>query len=305
MFAFSQVTLKQLEAFYWAATAANFLLAAQRLHISQSTLSKRVAELETQLGKALFDRSGHRAVLTQPGEQLLPLARRMLGLADEMRSVVGEGGGVHGYCRFGVGELAALTWLPDLVARTRSLYPDLVLEPCVDLGAALEQRLEAGELDFAVVAGYSSRSRIASEAIADVRFSWAASRGLVGRQRSISAKLLQTAALVTMPPAAGPTRMLEHWLALNNLEVGRRLTCNNLAATAGLIAAGVGIGLFPNGWLRQMAERNAVVELRSRPGLPSLEYTFQRRRDDRRPLLARMREVVDQTVDFTKPSPLW
>ncbi|TFZ02277.1 LysR family transcriptional regulator [Ramlibacter henchirensis] len=299
------MTLKQLEAFYWAASAASFGVAAERLHVSQSTLSKRIAELEAQLRKDLFDRSGHRAMLTEAGEQLLPLARRMLGLADEMRTLVAEGGGVRGHCRFGVGELAALTWLPDFVAFVRATYPDLVLEPQVDLGAALEQRLESGELDFAVVAGYSSRSAIASEAIAEVRFSWAASPALVGAQRVITAKLLQDTALITMPAAAGPTRMLEHWLAVNNLEAGRRLTCNNLAAIAGLIAAGVGIGLFPNGWLKQMAERGSVVELRSRPALPALEYTIQWRRDDSRPLLQKIREAVRETVDFSKPSPLW
>lgn len=299
------MTLKQLEAFYWAASASSFGVAADRLHVSPSTLSKRIAELEGQLGTPLFDRSGHRAVLTEAGQQLLPLARRMLGLADDMRSVVAEGGGVRGHCRFGVGELAALTWLPDLVAHARAAYPELVLEPHVDLGAALEQRLESRELDFAVVAGYSSRSAIASEAIAQVRFAWAAAPGLVGRQRSISASLLHGTALITMPAAAGPTRMLEHWLAVNNLEAGRRLTCNNLAAIAGLVAAGVGIGLFPIGWLKQMAQREAVVELRSKPALPALEYTFQWRRDDTRPLLRKMREAVDRTVDFTKPSPLW
>ncbi len=300
------MTLKQLEAFYWAASAANFLVAAERLHVSQSTLSKRISELEGQLRTPLFDRSGHRACITEAGEQLLPMARRMLGLADEMRTLAADkGSGVRGSCRFGVGELAALTWLPDLVAAIRARHPDLVIEPYVDLGAALEQRLESGELDFAVVAGYSSRSTIASEAVAQVRFSWAAAPALVGRQRTINARLLQETALITMPPAAGPTRMLEHWLAVNNLAAGRRLTCNNLAAIASLIAAGVGIGLFPNGWLKQMADRNAVVQLRSRPTLPALEYTFQRRRDDSRPLLARMRQAVTETVDFTKPSPLW
>ncbi len=299
------MTLKQIEAFYWAASAASFLLAADRLHLSQSSLSKRIAELELQLGAALFDRSGHRAVLTEAGESLLPLARRMLGLADEMRTLVGDGSGVHGHCRFGVGELAALTWLPDLVALTRTIHPELVLEPHVDLGAVLEQRLEAGELDFAVVAGYSSRSRIASDAIAEVRFAWAAAPAIAGGHRTISARLLQETALVTMPPAAGPTRMLEHWLAHNNVEVGRRITCNNLAAIASLIAAGVGVGLFPNGWLHQMAERGAVVELPVRPALPALVYTFQRRRDDSRPLLKEMRELVGRTADFAKPSPLW
>ncbi|MFL6692119.1 MAG: LysR substrate-binding domain-containing protein [Ramlibacter sp.] len=299
------MTLKQLEAFYWAASAPSFGVAADRLHVSQSSLSKRITELEGQLRTALFDRSGHRAVLTEAGEQLLPMARRMLGLADEMRTLVTAGHGVRGHCRFGVGELAALTWLPDLVAFVREHHPDLVLEPQVDLGAALEQRVESGELDFAVVAGYSSRSAITSKAIAEVRFSWAAAPAVVGSQRLVTAKLLQETALVTMPPAAGPTRMLEHWLAVNNLEAGRRLTCNNLAAIAGLIAAGVGIGLFPNGWLKPMAERGAVVELRSRPALPPLEYTFQCRRDDGRPVLANMRQAVSATVDFSKPSPLW
>ena len=116
---------------------------------------------------------------------------------------------------------------------------------------------------------------------------------------------VEDTALITMPPAAGPTRMLEHWLAVNNLEAGRRLTCNNLAAIASLIAAGVGIGLFPHGWLQQMAQRGAVVQLSSRPALPELEYTFQWRRDDTRPLLAHLRDAVARTVDFSKPSPLW
>lgn len=299
------MTLKQLEAFYWAATSSTFLVAAERLHVSQSSLSKRIAELEAQLRRPLFDRSGHRAVLTEAGQQLLPLARRMLGLADEMLSLVAEGSGLRGYCRFGVGDLAALTWLPDLVAHVRAAYPDLVLEPYVDVGATLAQRLDSGELDFAVIAGYSSNSVIASEAIAQVRFSWAAAPELVQGRRAITASLLQETALIGMPPGAGTTRVLEQWLAVHNMVPGRRLTCNNLAAIAGLVAAGVGLGLFPEGWLRQMAARGAVVELRGRPALPPLQYTFQWRRDDTRPLLARMREAVAATVDFTKPNAIW
>jgi len=299
------MTLKQLEAFYWAATAASFLVAAQRLHISQSTLSKRIGELESQLRTALFNRSGHRAAITEAGEQLLPLARRMLELSEDMRAQLAVGGGVRGHCRFGVGELAALTWLPELVSHAAAKYPELRLEPCVDLGSALEQRLESGELDFAVVAGHSTRGAIASEAIAHVRFCWAASPALVGRQRTVNAALLERHALITQPSAAGPTRMLEQWLALNGLQAPRRLVCNNLSAIASLIASGVGIGLYPRGWLRRMKARGAVVELRGDQPLPELQYTFQTRRDDHRALLARLRELVGETVDFDKPGPLW
>ncbi|SUP85622.1 LysR family substrate-binding transcriptional regulator [Yersinia pseudotuberculosis] len=51
------MTLKQLEAFYWAARCSNFSIAAERLHISISSLSKRIVELEASLGCTLFDRS--------------------------------------------------------------------------------------------------------------------------------------------------------------------------------------------------------------------------------------------------------
>ena len=64
------MTLKQLEAFYWAATCRNFAVAAQRVNLSLSSLSKRIAELEASLGQTLFDRAGHRAVLTEAGERL-------------------------------------------------------------------------------------------------------------------------------------------------------------------------------------------------------------------------------------------
>src|SRR5574343_538717 len=70
------MTLKQLEAFYWAASCATFAMAAERVHLSVSSLSKRIAELEASLGQVLFDRAGHRAALTEAGTRLLPLPTR-------------------------------------------------------------------------------------------------------------------------------------------------------------------------------------------------------------------------------------
>lgn len=299
------MTLKQLEAFYWAATTASFAVACERLHVAQSTLSKRLAELEATLGQSLFDRSGHRAVLTDVGRSLLPLARRMLGLAEEAHALFEARAGMGGHCRFGVGEFSALTWLPDVVAHCRSAWPDLVLEPFVDLGAALEQRVDSGELDFAVVAGTSSRPSLSSEPISQVHFAWAAAPELTGSRRTVSAGLLQELALITMPPGAGATRVLDQWLAAHDIEPARRLTCNNLAAIAGLVAAGVGISIFPRGWTRQMVRRKAVVEMSGPWPLPTLQYSFQFRRGDMRTMVARMREAVRATVDFSRPHPLW
>ena len=151
-------SVKQLEAFWWAATCANFATAAERVHLSVSSLSKRISELESTLGQSLFDRSGHRAVLTEAGERLLPAALEVLNAMAALGHTLGSREELAGRCRFGVGDLSALTWLPTFVAAVRRTHPRLALEPCVDVGGVLERRQAGGALDFCLIAGRSSRS---------------------------------------------------------------------------------------------------------------------------------------------------
>src|ERR1700760_1480312 len=117
------MTLKQLQAFYWASTLGSFGLAAERLHTTQSSLSKRIAELEADLGERLFDRSGTRARCTEAGQRLLEHAGRMLELEDDIRRSLSSAAALRGVCRFGIGEFVAHTWLPAFVARVRIEHP--------------------------------------------------------------------------------------------------------------------------------------------------------------------------------------
>ncbi|WP_050838067.1 LysR family transcriptional regulator, partial [Bordetella pertussis] len=206
------MTLKQLEAFYWAATCASFAVAADRLHLSLSSLSKRIAELESALGLDLFDRSGHRAVLTAAGERLLPQARDLLASADRIRASLRAEPELGVRCRFGVGELSALTWLPRLIGRVRGRYPGLALEPYVDVGQVLKRKVAEGELDFAVVAGASSHSAIASAPVGQAHFAWVAAPSVAGAAQSLTPQLLAGTALVSLPDGAGTTRLLDPWL---------------------------------------------------------------------------------------------
>lgn len=120
------MTLKQLEAFYLAATLGSFSLAAQRAHVTQSSLSKRIAELEAYLDTELFDRSSKRAQLTEAGSRLLPTAAQMLELKEGVKATVSSPTKLVGTCRFGISELGALTWLPRLVARVREQHPQSI-----------------------------------------------------------------------------------------------------------------------------------------------------------------------------------
>lgn len=299
------MTLKQLEAFYWAATCSSFALAAGRVHLSVSSLSKRIAELEASLGLVLFDRAGHRATLTEAGTRLVPLAGALLKQADLLHAEMGATTGLRGPCRLGVGELTALTWLPRLVAAVASAHPGLEVSVHVDVGAVLTERLERGELDVAVIAGPASRSALTSAPIAQAAFAWCARPEVAASVRSMNAAALQVHALVTLPTGSGVTQLIDDWLRQAGAEPKRRLHCNHWGAIAGLLAHSGGIGLLPLAWAQALHRRGVLRQLKSPVPLGLLAYALHHRRDDLRPLVGALREMAAREADFAMPGSLF
>ena len=298
------MTLKQLEALYWAATCANFAIAAERLHLSVSSLSKRISELEEALGINLFDRSGHRAVLSDAGQALLPRALALLDDAAAIRTAFAPSAGLVGRCTFGVGELSALTWLPQFIAQVRALHPKLTLEPYVDVGSVLESRVTKGELDFAIIAGRSSHHGILSQPVSQAQFIWLAAPTLAVSDNPPglrgAADLLDAGQpIVALPPSAGTTRLIDDWLLAHGIAAVERISCNNWGAIAGMLIASVGIGILPTGWSQKLVDQGLLLPLAAAEMPAPVIYSFQWRRGDNRPLLDQLRGLSTQYVDFT------
>jgi DNA-binding transcriptional LysR family regulator len=298
------MTFKQLEAFYWAATCANFAIAAQRLLLSISSLSKRIAELEESLGVQLFDRGGHRAVLTEAGQGLLPRALELLDAAAAIRNSFAPDAGLAGRCAFGVGELSAMTWLPRFVAEVRARHPQLVLEPYVDTGAVLAARVDDGELDFAVVAGRSARQAILSQPVTQARFVWTAAPALAAPYPGLPDLIRAGQPIVALPPSAGTTRLIDDWLLAHGIAKNERISCNNWGAIAGMLVASVGIGILPEGWAKKLVRANLLCIVDDMHPLATLTYSFQWRRGDSRPLIDQMLALAAGVADFSADAQL-
>jgi DNA-binding transcriptional LysR family regulator len=296
------MTLKQLEAFYLAATLGSFALAAQRVHVTQSSLSKRIAELESSIGAELFDRSSKRAQLTEAGHRLMPTAAQMLELKEGIRGAVRSAPVLAGTCRFGISELGALTWLPRFVARIRAEHPQLVLQPHVDLGRRLERQVVRGELDFAIVPGPPDDPHVASHAVGEVRFAWMAAPGRIRAGRVLRAADLARHPVITMTEGSGVTRAFDAWAAEQGLRMERIVASNSLMAIIGLTMADVGLSFLPEAFVSPWVERGALIALKSRPPLPTLRYWFLHRGDDRRAMLRILLERVIEEAQFSVPA---
>lgn len=119
----------QLRAFVEVARQQSFSTAAETLHLTQPAVSKRIAQLEQQLGAVLFDRAGKRVVLTHAGELLLPRARKILSeLSDTERAVRDLSGTISGRLRLATSHHIGLHRLPSVLRAFSSAHPDVTLE---------------------------------------------------------------------------------------------------------------------------------------------------------------------------------
>src|SRR5206468_1359962 len=82
--------VRQLEMFRSVAEEGGFTRAAQRLHVSQSAISRQVKLLEEELGGLLLHRGPRRVALTAPGELLLQMASRVQRDMEEVVSQISD-----------------------------------------------------------------------------------------------------------------------------------------------------------------------------------------------------------------------
>jgi DNA-binding transcriptional LysR family regulator len=146
------VQLQQLRYFVSVAENRHFTRAAQALHVAQPSLSQQIRSLERDVGAELFLRMRGNIVLTDAGEALLPLARRILADADSaVREVQGIAGLRRGRVRLGAPPSLCASLVPDVLRRFHDAFPGIELR--VDEGGSqdLLHTLGSGELDLALI----------------------------------------------------------------------------------------------------------------------------------------------------------
>lgn len=289
----ANITLKQLEALYWSATLGSFALAADRLAMTQSALSKRILELESEIGAPLFDRSGSRARVTEIGERIIPKAAAMLNLCDEIL-IAGRGAqALRGVCRFGITQLMAITSLQEIVGTVRRLYPDIVLEPRVDALDLIEDVLR-GETDFALAPGTSLDPVLTSEYLTRIELSWVCSPQLFPLIKTINADALQRYPVISMSARAASTNLMNSWATAKGLKFKEIVASNSPEAVAALTVAGLGISLLARPFVERLVATGELRILPTDPELtmPELDYFLHWRKDNDRLLPKAVREIA-------------
>ncbi len=142
-----------LRVFLAAAETENFSEAGRRLQISQPAVSMQIRSLEEELGLDLFHRTGRHIVLTEAGEQLMPLAReiinRMVQVEETMVSLKGE---VVGGLRIGCGAVTGKYVVTRIIAELIRQHPRVNVTCAAGSNIEVLQKLIAGDVQLALTA---------------------------------------------------------------------------------------------------------------------------------------------------------
>ncbi|MDI6407545.1 MULTISPECIES: LysR family transcriptional regulator [Streptomyces] len=144
--------LQQLRYFVAVADTRHFTRAAQREHVAQPSLSQQIRALERELGAELFHRARGHISLTDAGQALLPLARRVLADTETARREVQEVARLRrGRVRLGATPSLCASIVPDVLRAFHDRYPGVELFVHEDGSQDLVRVLAAGELDLALL----------------------------------------------------------------------------------------------------------------------------------------------------------
>lgn len=126
--------------------------AADMLHITQPTLSRQLMQLEEDLGVKLFDRSQRRFTLTPAGSFLAQRASDIVELVEKTEhDIKDQETNLSGNICFGVGEIASVNLLAEIINVFQQKYPNVTFELFTGTTDIIHQKMEKGLLDIALL----------------------------------------------------------------------------------------------------------------------------------------------------------
>lgn len=170
-----------LQVFLAVARAGRISAAARRLHVEHTTVSRRLAALEAELGVPLFYRTTRGYLLTPHGENVLANAEAMERDAIAVAARAREGSGaVAGLVRLAVAPEFASHWIAPQLAAFKKKHPDIELQILV---GTRQRDLSRGEAELAVQSPHPRQQGVVAVRLARATAALYASKGFLGGKR--------------------------------------------------------------------------------------------------------------------------
>jgi len=254
----------QLRYFVAVAEEGSFSRAATKVRVAQPSLSQQIRKLEAEVGQRLFDRLPRSVVLTEAGRCLLEYAQQILTSVNDAHRCVDElKGKIAGDLAVGAIPTIAPYVLPEMVVTFQKHYPDVTLEIVEDVTEGITRRIEAGELDVAVLSTCQQSPSLRHERLGnEPLLALVPEAHPLAKQTVVTLDELKSQRFLLLHEMHCLSQQVHHLLESRRLHPEIALAGSQLTTIANMVAAGVGVSIVP-----QM-----MVKHQPTPGCVSLPF---------------------------------
>lgn len=243
------MNIQHLTAFLAVCQTGSVMAAARQLHLTQPAISKRLQQLEQQLGVVLFDRQQRQLHLTSAGLALKPKAEHILeAVANAERTLSNLEQEVHGNLAFASSHHMGLYYLPKLLSRFIQTYPQVQLEPQFMASEWVYEAVQKRqfELGFGTLFHQPPKG-IQQIALGIDRLVYVAApqHPLAQRQRLTLNELVATRAVLPVAESATFT-LIEQQFQQRQLKLPSILPINYLETIRMMVSVGLGWSVLPD-----------------------------------------------------------
>ena len=254
------MNLRFVEAFYWVATLKSVSRAAEKLFITQSAMSARVAAPEDELGALLLDRRDKTFRLTVAGSRFLVHAQKLLELQRTAKAEVGSELAPEMTVRLGAIESVLHSWLIPWVEALRQQYPSLELELTVETTPVLIDQMRRGVLDIAFAALPASGDGIRTSTFPTMEMCFVGNRTIHAR-RKYSLEEIAAFDLLTFQRGSQPHVGLLDLLRSKRIQPRKVHTISSISAMLQLVHGGFGVATLPKAAVERLSETRHIRPL--------------------------------------------
>lgn len=275
---------KKLLYFFCVARAGSFTIAEAQLGVNQSTLTRSVQQLESDLGVTLLDRTGRGVVLTTAGNVFIEHAKRILDNMQEAMNVIFKLQHNPGdEISIAAPNMFATLYLPQVIRNILKKYPNLRMNIMEGSTGHVHERLAAGDIDIAVLVIPPRTPRITAKKILQEQLLLIVrSDHPMANKKSIDRKEAKTIELVLPASVHGSRKRINEYFEEAGVDLDIRINADSLAVTKALVC---GSNLYGTILPRRACEHELQTgKLIGIPFSPSLQRSvFIGRLRDRNP----------------------
>ncbi len=238
------MSIRHLRIFIMVANCGKMSVAAEKLFITQPSISQAIKEIEEYYGIKLFERLSKKLFITENGKALLKYANHIVASFDEMEMDI-KNKGKKAHLNIGSSITVGTCMLNDITNKLMSKNNDINIRVNVNNTESIEEMLLNSKLDVAIVEGIVSNKDLITKPIRNDELIIVAGKNhKFYNKKKISILELEGEDFISREEGSGSRKIFDEILKMNNVEVNNNWVSTDTEVIKNAVINGKGLGVL-------------------------------------------------------------